>query len=183
MKSQHTKLSNQSVLYVKVWDLGVRVFHWCLVLCWFGAYFLAEENRDWHEYCGYAVLALIAFRLIWGFVGGRYARFADFFPFPSRLLPYLKLLIKGKEPRHVGHNPAAAVMIFFLIFACLGIGVSGYLMTTDWGWGSEILEEIHIWLVDVTLVAVGIHVVAAIYESIRHKENLIRAMLTGKKRR
>jgi cytochrome b len=165
-----------------VWDLGVRLFHWSLVVCWLSAYFLADPNRELHELFGYAVLGLIGFRLMWGFFGGHYARFANFFPYPSRLLPYLKLLLRGKEPRYLGHNPAASVMIFFLLLASLGIVLTGYLMTTDWGWGSDVLESIHRWLVDVMLGAMVIHILAAIYESIRHKENLIRAMFTGKKR-
>lgn len=168
---------------VKIWDPAVRIFHWGLVAAFAVAYFTADDYRDVHEWAGYVALGLIAFRLVWGVIGSRYARFSDFVPGPKRLKEYVRLALKGREPRHLGHNPAAAIMILFLLLATSVIGISGWLLTTDWGWGSGVLEEVHEISVNVTLVAIALHVSAAIYESIHHRENLIRAMFTGYKRR
>jgi len=168
---------------VKVWDPAVRVFHWSLVAAFAVAYFIVDGNRDIHEWAGYVALGLLAFRLVWGVIGSRHARFSDFVPRPAELSGYVRQMIRGREPRYMGHNPAAAIMILFLLLAVGVIGFSGWLLTTDWGWGSEVLEEMHEMSVNVTLVAIALHVAGAIYESIHHQENLIRAMFTGYKRR
>lgn len=168
---------------VKVWDPAVRVFHWSLVTAFAVAYFAAHGNRDIHEWAGYVALGLLAFRLVWGVIGSRHARFSDFVPGCKRLIDYLRRALKGQEPRYLGHNPAAAIMILFLLAAVGVIGISGWLLTTDWGWGSAVLEEMHEIAVNVTLVAIVLHVGAAIYESVNHRENLIRSMITGYKRR
>ncbi|MGC3872534.1 cytochrome b/b6 domain-containing protein [Halomonas sp. GXIMD04776] len=168
---------------VKVWDPAVRIFHWSLVTAFAVAYFTPDSNRDVHEWAGYVALGLVAFRLIWGVIGSRHARFSDFVPGPAKLANYVRQMIRGQEPRYLGHNPAAAIMILFLLIAVGVIGVSGWLLTTDWGWGSKTIEEIHEISVNVTLVAIGLHVAAAIYESFHQRENLIRSMVTGYKRR
>lgn len=168
---------------VKVWDPAVRIFHWSLVTAFAVAYFIVDSNRTIHEWAGYIALGLVAFRLIWGVIGSRHARFSDFVPGPKRLIDYLRRALKRQEPRYLGHNPAAAIMILFLLVAVGVIGVSGWLLTTDWGWGSETIEEVHEISVNFTLVAIALHVAGAIYESVRHRENLIRAMVTGYKRR
>jgi len=177
---------------IRVWDMPVRVFHWSLVSCFAVAYLTAEihvENSDistgldsLHQLAGYAALGLIGFRVIWGFVGSIHARFTDFVQRPSRLFAYLRLLMRGYEPRYLGHNPAAAVMILFLMIMTTLIGGSGYLLTTDYGWSSEALEEIHEIFTNCMLVAIAFHVAAAIYESWKHRENLILSMITGYKR-
>ncbi len=167
---------------VLVWDRFVRFFHWSLA----ASILLVALNSNlpqWlHEGLGYFTLALVAARLLWGFVGRGHARFADFVPGPRRLINYLRDLLHGREQRHLGHNPAAALMILFLLAMVAAIGVTGWLLTTDAYWGDETMETLHLTLVNTTLLAVAIHVGAAIYESLRHKENLILAMFTGKKR-
>ena len=163
---------------VRVWDWGVRIFHWAWVVAISLAYLTSEWERDVHEWLGYTVLGLLGFRLLWGFIGTPYARFARFWPKPSRLLPYLNDLAKGKEARHLGHNPAGSVMVFVLLALVAAIGSTGWLMTTDWGWGSELLEETHEMLVNGLIFCVVAHVAAVVFESIRHKESLIK----GKKR-
>jgi len=168
---------------VKVWDPAVRVFHWSLMTAFAVAYFTANDAGVVHQWSGYAALALVAFRLLWGVIGTRHARFSDFVPRPAKLADYVRRMIRGLEPRYLGHNPAAAIMILFLLLATAVIGVSGWLLTTDWGWGSEVLEEVHETTVNITLVAIALHVGAAIYESFRHRENLISSMFTGYKRR
>ncbi|GAA3899341.1 cytochrome b/b6 domain-containing protein [Halomonas cibimaris] len=168
---------------VRVWDPAVRLFHWGLVAAFAVAYVTVDSSRSVHQWAGYTALGLIAFRLIWGVIGTRHARFSDFVPGPRRLLDYMRRAVKGREPRYLGHNPAAAIMILFLLAATGAIGISGWLLTTDWGWGSRTIEQIHETSVNVTLVAIGLHVAAAIYESLHHRENLIRSMITGHKRR
>ena len=168
---------------IRVWDLPVRVFHWGLVAMFATAWFTSEDAEAPHRWAGYAALGLLAFRIAWGFVGSPHARFADFVPRAAVLRDYVGKLLRGREPRHLGHNPAAAVMILLLMAMVALIGATGWLMTTDWGWGSEVLEELHEGAVNITLLAVAVHVAAAIFESVRHRENLVRAMVTGYKRR
>ena len=168
---------------IRVWDGPIRIFHWGLVASMAVAYLTSEDAESPHHWAGYVALALVAFRVVWGFIGSEHARFADFVPRPATLLDYVGRLARGREPRHLGHNPAAAVMIVFLIAMVVTIGSTGWLMTTDWGWGSELLEEVHGSAVNLTLGAIALHVAAAIFESVRHRENLILSMLTGYKRR
>lgn len=168
---------------IRVWDPWIRLFHWSLVTAFFVAYFTGDSVGATHEWAGYVALGLVAFRLLWGFVGSGHARFADFVPGPNQLIGYSRQMLRGAEPRHIGHNPAAALMILFLLAAVIVISVSGWLLTTDWGWGSETIEQVHELAVDTTLVAIALHVLAAIYESFKHRENLIGSMFTGHKRR
>ncbi|KON81494.1 cytochrome b/b6 domain-containing protein [Azoarcus sp. PA01] len=172
-----------SIEKIRVWDGPVRIFHWGLVAAVATAYLTSEDAESPHQWAGYFALALVAFRVVWGFVGSAHARFADFVPRPATLIDYVGRLARGREPRHLGHNPAAAVMIVFLMAMVAATGTTGWLMTTDWGWGSEILEEVHGAAVNLTLGAIAFHVAAAIFESVRHRENLILSMLTGYKRR
>jgi hypothetical protein len=102
-------------------------------------------------------------------------------PGPRKLLAYLWALSRGREPRHLGHNPAGAVMVLGLMAAVLGIGITGWMMTLDAFWGNDTVESLHTLLVDVTLVAVAVHVLANVLGSLRHRENLIAAMVTGDK--
>jgi cytochrome b len=167
---------------LRVWDRFVRLFHWTLVLTFFGAY-LSTESIGWvHKGCGYATLALVAARVVWGFVGSPFARFSGFVPGPRKLLSYLQALVQQREPRHLGHNPAGAVMILFLLTMVAVIGVTGWMMTLDAFWGNGTVEELHVLAVDATLVAIAVHVLANLYGSLRHRENLVRAMVTGDKR-
>jgi len=166
---------------VLVWDGFVRVFHWSLVTSFFVTYFSSESIGWVHKGFGYLTLALVAARVVWGFIGTRHARFADFVPGPRTLVRYSWALLRRKEPHYLGHNPAGSVMILFLLCAVAVIGVSGWLLTTDEFWGNGAVESIHYWAVDVTLAAVAIHVLANLYGSVRHRENLIWSMITGYK--
>lgn len=168
---------------VRVWDRFVRVFHWSLVLSFFTAYFSTMGGPRWlHETSGYTALALVAARIVWGFTGAGHARFASFVPRPMVFIAYAGDMLRGQERRFLGHNPAAAVMILFLLAMVIGIGVTGWMMTTDAWWGNEVVESVHLLLVDATLLAVAVHVSAAVYESLRHRENLVWSMVTGTKR-
>jgi len=168
---------------VRVWDPFVRAFHWSLVACFATAWW-STERIDWvHKGAGYAALALVFARVVWGFASPNpHARFADFVPGPRKLLRYVGAVLRAREPRHLGHNPAGAVMVVYLLLAVIGIGVTGWMMTLDAYWGNETVETLHTGLVDVTVIAVLVHVAANVYASLRHRENLVAAMVTGDKR-
>ena len=166
---------------LRVWDLFVRVFHWSLVAAFFTAWFSTESIGWVHNGAGYLTLALVAARVVWGFVGSPHARFRSFVPGPRKLAGYLAALSRGREPRHLGHNPAGAVMILFLLGAVVGIGVTGWMMTLDAFWGNDTVESLHTLLVDAACVAIGVHVLANIVGGLRHGENLVLSMITGDK--
>jgi cytochrome b len=166
---------------VRVWDRFVRSFHWLLVASFAIAWACTESIGIVHKAAGYAALALVAGRVLWGFIGTRHARFADFVPTPAHLRRYLAALARGEEPRYAGHNPLGALMIVFLLSAVATIGVTGWMLTLDAFWGDEQVEAVHTVVVDATLLAVGLHIVAGIAASVRHRENLVLSMITGRK--
>jgi len=167
---------------VFVWDLPVRVFHWSLALAFGGAYVFGESER-WrsiHVALGYAVLGLIAMRILWGFIGTHYARFSSFAFSPAAALRYLKDLVGDRVQRHVGHNPAGSGAIFGLLILGLGTCVSGWLRFEEIG--GESLEDVHEVFANLWLVLVVVHVIGVIVSGILHRENLARALVTGYKR-
>ena len=166
---------------VKVWDLPTRIFHWLLALSFFGAYVTSESERfrDVHVFLGYAVVALITFRLVWGVVGPYYARFSSFAFGPARVIRYLKSLLSRSPEHYVGHNPAGSWVIYMLLILGLLSGASGYLVYNDIG--GDWLEELHEGASGLMLTVVGVHVLGVIASSLLHKENLVRAMITGSK--
>ncbi|KAF0188637.1 MAG: cytochrome [Desulfobulbaceae bacterium] len=111
---------------IRVWDLFVRVFHWSLLPLFFVAYLTGEEKGPLHRYVGYAVLGLVASRIVWGFCGTRHALFSDFICSPAKALTYLKELVTGKPTHYAGHNPAAAWMIFFFLANSILVCLTGY---------------------------------------------------------
>lgn len=167
---------------VRVWDPVVRLFHWTVVIAVCLNLFVLKPGRLYHRYAGYVVIGAVLIRLVWGFIGTRHARFGDFFPTPSRLIPYLKALSRREEPRHLGHNPAAAVMMLALMGLLLATATTGWMMTLDAFWGEDWLEELHGGLANAIMVLALVHAAAAIVESLRHRENLVWSMVTGRKR-
>lgn len=167
---------------VKIWDPLVRVFHWSLVASFAIAWLSAEEWNDLHQWAGYAAGALIGFRLLWGLVGTRYARFAQFIRSPGTVVSYLKDILTGRERRYLGHNPAGGMMIVALMLCMAALCVTGWLYTTDAFWGEEWVEETHELLANLLLALVGLHVAGVLVAGFRHRENLVRAMVTGRKR-
>ncbi|UTO04372.1 cytochrome b/b6 domain-containing protein [Moraxella sp. FZLJ2107] len=165
---------------VKVWDIWVRLTHWLVAIGIFvNLTELIEEGSTWHEYVGYAVAALVVSRLIWGFIGTKYARFSDFFPTPRRIKNHLKGF--GKQGTHLGHNPFGALMMFALWGVIIALGVTGYLMGLDAYWGEEWLQELHEILANSLYLLIPLHVLSAIGMSFVEKQNLIKAMITGNK--
>lgn len=167
---------------VRVWDPLVRIFHWTVVAGCVLNLFILEDGETAHEVVGYVVAAALAVRLVWGFVGSRYARFAEFVPGPGRLARYLAALVRGREPRTLGHNPAGAVMMLALMALLAAVSVTGWMMGLDAYWGEEWLEDLHGGLANAILLLAGVHAAAAIFESFRHRENLVWSMVTGRKR-
>ena len=161
----------------------VRIFHWSLVGGFAVAYVTADEWDKAHELVGYIIAGLIAFRLFWGLVGSRHARFSDFLYRPSTIVAFIKDSLAMKGKRYVGHNPAGGAMVVALLLAIVGIAATGYMMTLDMFWGAEWVEDAHEILVNGTLLLIILHVVGVILASFEHKENLVRSMITGLKRR
>lgn len=175
---------------VKVWDPVVRICHWFTVTVVLVNTTLLDEGSI-HEALGYSVAVLLAVRLIWGFVGSKYARFSTFFPSRKRLREHLAGLslasksLAGKyggDCTTLGHNPLGALMIFNLLITLAVVCLTGHFMTTDRFWGSEIMEEVHEVFVVYLLVSVAAHVAGILVESFRTRVNLISAMVTGKKK-
>lgn len=165
---------------VKVWDPFVRIFHWSLVVL-FAVAWLTEDAQALHQTAGYLIVALVALRVVWGFVGSRHARFGDFVRSPGKTLAYARNLMRGKAPRVLGHNPLAAMMIVTLLLMLTATGASGWLMTVEPYRSAEWIEDVHESLASLTLAFVGVHVLAVVVMSAVHRENLVRAMLTGRK--
>lgn len=165
-----------------VWDVPTRVFHWLLVVSFAGAFLTAESERyrDIHVVLGYTLLGLIAFRLMWGFVGTRYARFRSFLFKPGEIAAYASSLLKARPGHHVGHNPAGSVAVFALLALGIASGVSGVLIFQDVG--GDVLEELHELVSYGMLAVVVLHVAGVLVSSVMHGENLVRSMITGFKR-
>lgn len=195
---------------VRVWDPLVRVVHWGLVAAFATAWLTADELQPVHEFAGYTVAGLVAFRLIWGLVGSRYTRFAQFLKGPGETLAYLGDMTRGRERRYLGHNPAGAAMILALLVTLAGTAFTGWLMEdearvamlpstptivapawADYGDEREYgergqvegpLKEVHETLANLMLLLAALHVGGVVLASFRHHENLARAMVTGDKR-
>lgn len=167
---------------VPVWDPLVRIGHWTLAVSVLVAYANGEHSGAWHERIGYVALAAAAIRIAWGFVGTAHARFGDFVPGPARLGAYARALLAGGEPRHLGHNPLGGVWIVLMLALVVATGASGWALSGNGDHEAEALEEIHEALAGGLLAAAAVHVAGVVYESFRHRENLVRAMFTGRKR-
>lgn len=165
-----------------MWDRLVRFGHWTLVIGIAAAWLTRHGGGLWHEWLGYLVLAVVVTRVIWGFAGPRYARFAQFLRPPAATLEYGKQLYAGREPRHIGHNPLGGWMIAALLITTTAVCTSGWLYTTDRFWGIEWVEELHAGFTNLLLALVALHIAGAIFSSLRHRENLVAAMFTGRKR-
>lgn len=164
---------------ILVWDVPTRVFHWLLALSFAGAFLTAESERyrDVHVLLGYTLLGLIAFRLLWGFFGTRYAQFRSFLYKPREVLAYLLSLAKGKPAHFVGHNPVGSVAIWLLLALGISSGLTGVMLFQDIG--GETVEELHELVSNSMLVVVLIHISGVVVSSVLHRENLVRSMVTG----
>ncbi|MCC1497391.1 cytochrome b/b6 domain-containing protein [Alcanivorax sp. 1008] len=180
---------------VRIWDPFVRIFHWLLVGAFVVAYVSEDDYLDIHTIAGYTVLTLLMLRLIWGFVGTRHARFSDFVRPPSEALDYVKESLLGRAKRYLGHNPAGGLMIVAILVSLLVTTFSGIVVLgAEEGAGplagvmggvshsvGEAMEEVHEFFANFTLGLVFVHLAGVLFESLLHRENLVRAMITGDK--
>jgi cytochrome b len=166
---------------VLVWDAPTRVFHWALALSFVGAFVTADSERlrDVHVALGYTVLGLVAFRLIWGVLGTRYARFTSFVFGPREVVAYLKSLLTLRPQHFLGHNPAGSFAIYALLALGLLTGLTGYAHYNELG--GEWLQDLHEGAANAMLAVVFVHIAGVVVSSFLHRENLARAMVTGYK--
>lgn len=176
-----------------VWDLPVRIVHWSLVVCFAGAFItnrLGVAWFDWHVRFGYAVLALVAFRIVWGVVGTKHSRFASFVRSPTATLHYARRLGRGDVPTFVGHNPLGALMVVALLVglgahAAFGLFSNDEIFNTGPLAGavaketSLVLTSWHRRGFYVLAAAAAIHIFAVIVHVLSKRDNLVRAMITG----
>lgn len=202
---------------IKVWDPLVRVLHWSLVATFTVAWVTADEESRWHELSGYGVVVLVVLRILWGFIGTRYARFSDFVHSPATLGGYTRDLLAGRAKRYLGHNPLGGVMVVTLLLSLLVTSLTGVALQTvgEKAGSTAVLpaptaaigpvfiafavadddereagrkrkedgpwEELHEFFANLTLLLVGLHIAGVLIGSLVHRENLIRAMITGRK--
>jgi cytochrome b len=167
---------------VPVWDLFVRLFHWLFATAMIAAWLAHESPGRWHQWLGYTALALAVLRIVWGFVGTPHARFTDFVRSPRATWAYLLAFLRRREHRFLGHNPLGGIMVLALLALAIGLGVTGYLMETRAFFGVEWMEDLHETLSNLFLIAVPLHILGVVWGSVRHHENLVASMLTGRKR-
>jgi len=167
---------------IPVWDLAVRLLHWALVLTVAAAWLTRHSPGSWHEWLGYATLAIVAMRTLWGFIASGYARFADFVRPASVTVAYARAVFAKREARFVGHNPLGGWMVIALLALVALVGFTGWLYTTDRFWGVAWVEELHETLSDILFLFVALHILGVVFTSIRHRENLPASMLHGRKR-
>jgi cytochrome b len=209
--------------WVNVWDPYVRAFHWLLVLGFAVSYFTGDEVLGLHVWSGYLIGALIVTRVVWGFVGPRHARFADFVSGPAAVLRYLRDLFLFRAKRHLGHSPAGGAMVVLLLLTLSTTVASGLVLYAleenagplaglfaapaapaavepatggeteadddengerdeREGGSAHFVKELHELFANLTLALVILHVGAVGFASFAHRENLVRAMVTGRKR-
>lgn len=168
---------------IKVWDPFVRLFHWSLATLFLAVYVTGDDAERLHIAAGYGIAGLIALRIVWGFVGSRNARFGSFVRSPRTVLAYLRDVALFRAPRFLGHNPAGGAMIIALLVMLAGTSITGYMMTTDAYWGAKWVEETHEAFANLTVGLIVFHVLGVLFSSLMHGENLVKSMITGRKRR
>jgi len=180
---------------VRVWDPLVRVFHWTLAAAFLIAYFIGDDWLDLHVAAGYTVLGLVLFRLVWGVIGTRHARFGDFVRSPAATLAYLGDIVTARARRCLGHNPAGGAMVITLLASLAVTAVSGLALygfrefsgpLADLLYSApdslgDTLENVHEFFANFSLLLVVLHLAGVALASLQHRENLVRSMFTGHK--
>lgn len=182
---------------VPVWDLGVRFFHWALVACVVTSFVtikIGGNAMTYHVWSGYAILTLLLFRILWGFAGGTHARFASFVRGPGAVIAYLKgMFARHEHPAPPGHNPVGALSVLAMLAVLLFQATSGLFTNDDiafegplYKWvGKELSDKLTHWHhfnEKVIILLVLLHLAAIAFYFFRHKDNLVRPMVTGVKR-
>jgi cytochrome b len=180
---------------IKVWDASLRFFHWSLVASIGFLWYSGETGgnvMNWHIYVGYFVLGLIIYRVIWGFIGSRYARFGQFVTGPFATVKYAMQFLIGREKEHLSHNPLGSWMVLVLLtviflqaatglFASDDILVEGPLYSLVPNDIAGMLTEIHEFNFNVILACIAVHIVAVLLHMVFRREHLARSMVTGYK--
>jgi len=179
--------------HIPVWDLGLRFFHWALVILVTTAVVTIKLDKiDLHVWCGYGILTLLIFRILWGFVGGSNARFANFIAGPGKVLAYMKgMFSRDGHESGLGHNPVGALSVLAMLLVLLFQAVSGLFVNDEdfaftgplYKWvGKDLSDKItslHRLNEVVIYVLVGLHLAAILFYFLYHKDNLVKPMLTG----
>jgi cytochrome b len=192
MTTYSTHSTEQNKPTVAVWDILVRVFHWSLVGFFTFSYITGEHASSVHYWSGYAIVGLLVFRLVWGVIGPKHARFIDFVRPPKVVKQYLLALKSGNARRYLGHNPAGGIMVVTLLCGLLFMGFSGMLLAglegdgpfaNTWLMSLDVLpiEDLHELVANLLVASVALHVAGVILSSRLHKENLVKSMITGRK--
>jgi cytochrome b len=180
---------------IRVWDPFVRFFHWSVVVAFLLAY-LTEDVMLVHSWAGYYILVMVVLRLFWGFIGTRHARFRDFIYSPVEVMTYLKDLSLLRARHYRGHNPVGGWMVLLLLALLVLTGITGVvlyavedsagplagLLSGSPGWMEDLFEELHEAMANFTLLMVFVHIAGVLVASMLHGENLVSAMLSGRKR-
>jgi len=189
------KFQSTSSKTIMVWDPLVRIFHWVLVLSFFTTYITGDDFQALHVWAGYTIISLLFTRILWGFLGTTHAKFSDFYYSKDHIIVFIKETLQCKAKRFIGHNPAGGAMIFLLLISLIittftglflygideGQGPLAFLPYKNWLSVKQYINEAHEFFANFTLFLILIHVVGVLIESIIHKENLIKSMITGKK--
>lgn len=196
MAQNSQQQSGTAIAMVRVWDLVVRLFHWSLLVVFTTMYIAAQSNEiEIHSLVGYVLMGLLSIRLVWGVFGTQHARFRAFAYSPRAAIDYIKSIISGHPERFIGHNPAGAIMVFALLFVLAGLVITGLITEATIEFEGPLLgltsgvddqlayaiQKIHQVLADVSLWLIGFHIAGVLLACIQHRENLVRAMITGYK--
>jgi cytochrome b len=161
---------------VRVWDLAVRLLHW--LLAGLVLFDLVRDDGGWtHRVVGYSAVAVVVARLVWAALARGDAGFAALKPSLRAAIGY----VRGRAPRTLGHDPLGVWMVWLLWLLVLLLGLTGWVSRLDTFWGDETIHDLHAWLADALLVAVGLHLVGVAAMGWHWRENLVAAMFTGRK--
>ncbi len=168
---------------VLAFDLPVRLFHWIFTILFVTAIVIANTVDDdsatfsYHMMAGMTLGFVLFLRIIWGFIGSTYARFNTFMVKPSQLIGYFKEMFNSSTKRYLNHNPASSVATLIMFLCVVGLGVTGYLMTT----GSEGIKDIHEFFAQLFVITAIAHIIGVLYHQFRHRDGMITSMIDGKK--
>lgn len=177
-----TKPTNEAQ-QVRIWHPLIRIIHWLLVVIFTANYFILEAGSQWHQWLGYSAVAAITVRIIWGFIDKGFGSFKTINLSKKHLTKHLTHLKQRKVPTKSGHNPLGWLMVFAVISLFIGLGTTGFMMEEiDQFFGNSTLEEIHEWLANILYAAALIHIAAVIVTGWRGRIELIRPMITGKRK-
>jgi cytochrome b len=160
----------------------VRVLHWSLAAGIAAGWFTRHSAGSVHEWVGYAAWAAVVARVAWGFSASPYARFGQFVRTPGHTGAYLRALLAGRAPRYLGHNPLGGWMSVALWVTAFAVCLTGWMYTTDRWWGVAWVGDSHLYLTWALLGMVALHLGGVVFSSLKHRENLVGAMVHGRKR-